>query len=187
MAATDALHLGRGVTRPHRPAGEQKRRDWKLAMRPQPKLPPIATEVLRVPPHGTCRSSSGQSLQQQTQSKKVNDVLLSDTIFECSAIASCHWRGRHSKLALMPQPELRPMARHGRRPLQVPRTRCDPSGTSVTCNTAQHEHSATENTSLGRRPSSIRRTSLSCGSSPRLCSARHWPFLRRGATRPAPL
>ena len=56
---------------------------------------PVATHVLRVPRHGTCRSSSGTSLQNQKRTQKINYLLLDDKLFDSSAIAGRHWRVRH--------------------------------------------------------------------------------------------
>ena len=64
-------------------------------MRPQPELRPTSMHALRVPRHVRCRSSSGPSLQKQKQTKVVNDLILGDRIFDCSAITGCHWRWWH--------------------------------------------------------------------------------------------
>ena len=64
-------------------------------MRPQPKLRPTAAHVVHIRHHDRSRSSSGPSLQNKKQTKAVSELLLDDTIFDCSAITDRHWRRRH--------------------------------------------------------------------------------------------
>ena len=68
---------------------------WPDSRRLEIVRSPVATHVLRVPRHGTCRSSSGTSLQNQKRTKKINYLLLDDKFFDSSAMAGRHWRGRH--------------------------------------------------------------------------------------------
>ena len=106
-------------------------------MRSQPKLRPTAMHALHVPHHGTSRSSSGPSLQNQKRIKKVNDLLLDDTTFDYSAIARHHWRRQHlgtfgliaSSCSIEVQAVLESDA-----PVITVQARCESSGTSLTCN-----------------------------------------------------